>query len=206
MPPTRYNADEVTRRIERLQETYEEVHVERERDEPMGTFTDLREYAEDGYIGGAYAWVVRKPAQAHELTESMPDDAFGDQERVLLGMGRGSNHWGPAGGGLEGFDPDEPGSGETFEEAAVREVEEETGVQCEVQGPVTVDRLVVEDPDGEDEVHLGYVIFGGQYVGGSIDVQPGELNGAAWFSELPTELHPNLEFWPGYWEARRADS
>ncbi|WP_435317678.1 NUDIX domain-containing protein [Haloarchaeobius sp. TZWSO28] len=201
MPPARYNADEVTRRIERLQETYEEVHVERKREGAMGEFDDLCGYAREGYIGGAYAWVVRKPEQAHELTESMPDDAFGDQERVLLGMGRGSNHWGPAGGGLEGFDPDEPGSGEMFEEAAVREVREETGVECEVHGPVTVDRLVVADPEGEDEVHLAYVIFGGRYTGGSIDVQPGELNGAAWFADLPAEIHPNVEFWPEYWTA-----
>ncbi|WP_267642679.1 NUDIX hydrolase [Haloarchaeobius amylolyticus] len=206
MPPTRYNADEVTRRIERLREAYEVVRVERRRDEPVETFADLRGYAEDGYIGGAYVWVVREPEQAHDLTESMPDDAFGDEDRVLLGMGRGSNHWGPAGGGLEGFDPADPGSGETYEDAAVREVAEETGVECEVHGPVTVDRLVVEDPDGADEVHLAYVVFGGRYAGGSIDVQPGELNGAAWFSELPSELHPNLDFWPEYWADRGEDA
>jgi len=37
-------------------------------------FVDLRDFARDGYTGGGYAWVVRRPEQAIDLTESMPDE------------------------------------------------------------------------------------------------------------------------------------
>ncbi|WP_435360823.1 NUDIX domain-containing protein [Haloarchaeobius sp. DFWS5] len=201
MPP-QHNADEVQRRIDRLRDEYDEVMVTPDRDEPLEDFASLRDYAEDGYIGGAYCIAVRRPEQEHDLTESMPDDAHGVHDHCLLAKGRGSDQWGPPGGGLEGFDPAEPGTGETYEEAAVREVEEETNVQCEIRDDsrVNVYHLVVEDSKSAAEVHLAYVVFEASYVGGHIEIQPGELNGAAWFAELPAARHPSLQRCAAWWQ------
>lgn len=87
---------------------------------PADEFSESVALAEAGYMGGGYVLAVREPARAAPLTESMPDDATQDHDRLLLAMGRGGDEWGPPGGGRE--------AGDTYEEAAVREVREETGV------------------------------------------------------------------------------
>lgn len=170
------NRETIERRCDRLLEEYEpvEFHEEETTIDPE-EFADLREIAEEGYLGGGYAWVVREPEQAAELTPSMPDD-LDETERVLLIMGRGSNRWGVAGGGRE--------ADETFEEAAVREVAEETGVDCEITDCfLLVHRISRPENEGNDEVHLLYAFFDAEYAGGHVEIQPGELNGAAWFAD-----------------------
>ena len=181
------NRETVERRRDRLLEEYDPVEFhESSTSMDQAEFADLRETTRGGYLGGGYAWVVREPEQAAELTPSMPDD-LDEEERVLMIMGRGSNRWGVAGGGRE--------SGETFEEAAVREVVEETGVDCEITDCFLLAHEIFrsEEP-ADDEVHLLYVFFDAAYTGGHVEIQPGELNGATWFAEPPERMHPANQF------------
>jgi len=72
--------------------------------------------------------------------------------RVLLfrfvfekGALKGEDYWATPGGGLE--------EGETFEQAAIRELREETGIQAESVGPQVGQReFVIQLPDGEHVV------------------------------------------------------
>ncbi|WP_415382872.1 NUDIX hydrolase [Halosimplex sp. TS25] len=206
MPSAHVNRETVERRMERLRDDYGPVSVEEVHEEvPPERFERLREGSRRGYIGGAYAWVVREPNQAADLTESMPD-SVDDGRRVLMILGRGSTRWGLAGGGREDGEVDrretsEKASGgsrehgETYEEAAVREVREETGVDCEITDCFLFRRFRTDSAGDHDErLHALYVFFDADYAGGHIAVQPGELNGAAWFAQAPARLHPANEF------------
>lgn len=128
-------------------------------------------------------------------TESMPDN-LDERRRVLLALGRGGHRWGPAGGGRE--------DDETYEEAAVREVREETSVSCSVTDVVGAARWVAACDDGREErVHTLFVVFEGRYEGGHVAIQPGELDGAAWWRELPANLHPLAEGFAADWDGGR---
>jgi 8-oxo-dGTP diphosphatase len=189
------NREAVERRLGRLQDRWDEFPVEREVETvPAEQFDPFLADAREGYTGGGYVWAVREPGQAAPLSESMPETATQDDDRVLLVLGRGQDWWAPAGGGRE--------DGETYEEAAVREVREETSVDVEVTGVAAAERFESSpEDDREVTVHTLFVVFEGRYEGGSVAIQPGELNGAAWFRELPANLHPVAEplaaDWPG---------
>ncbi|WP_436923667.1 NUDIX hydrolase [Halosimplex amylolyticum] len=187
MPSTHVNREAVERRMERLRDDYGDVPVEAVEEEvPPEQFEELREVAESGYTGGAYAWVVREPEQTAALTESMPS-GIEDGRRVLMILGRGGTRWGLAGGGRE--------DGETYEEAAVREVREETNVDCEITDCFLFRRIRTDSAgDHGERLHTLYVFFDADYAGGHVAIQPGELNGAAWFAEAPARLHPANEF------------
>lgn len=193
------NRETIERRKERLLEEYDgvEVHTGPERMEPE-EFDEFREIARDGYLGGGYCWVVREPEQAAPLTPSMPDD-IDEKRRALMIQSRGSTRWGLAGGGRE--------EGETFEEAAVREVREETSVDCEVTDCFLIaHRILRPTNDADDRVHLLYAFFDAAYAGGHVEIQPGELNGAAWFAEPPERMHPENQFRADdFWEAYAAE-
>ncbi|MFB6139598.1 MAG: NUDIX domain-containing protein [Halosimplex sp.] len=227
MPSEHVNRETVERRMERLREEYDDPYVEEVHQEaaPPDRFEDLREVARDGYTGGAYCWVVREPDQTAPLTESMPD-GIEDERSVLMILGRGGSEWGLAGGGREHgeVDPRETSNqasggsrehGETYEEAAVREVREETSVDCEVTDCFLLRRVRTDSAGEHDErLHALYVFFDAAYVDGHIAIQPGELDGAAWFAEPPGRMLPANEFraddfWDdyeaadplgGYWE------
>lgn len=186
------NREDVLRRKRRLLEEYGETPVEERAPDgedvweiPPEEFEDFLGYAREGYVGGGYVWVVRHPEDVPELTESMPDDAREDREHALMILGRGDGppEWGLPGGGREGE--------ETYEEAAVREVREETSVECEITDLFLLRHVpVVSSGDHDERIHHLSAFFDGRYLGGSIAIQPGELNGAAWFSELPERLMP----------------
>lgn len=185
--PEEINRETVERRRDRLREAYPGVTVHHETETvDDDLFAELREISRDGYTGGGYAWVVRDPEDAAALTESMPD-AVDEGQRVLMILGRGGTAWGLPGGGRE--------EGERYEEAAVREVREETGVDCEITDCFLVcHRVTVSDGDHDDRLHTLWSFFDADYADGSIAIQPGELNGAAWFVEPPARMFPENEF------------
>lgn len=186
------NREEVERRLARLREEYGDVPVREEREEvPVDLFPELRELATAGYTGGGYVWVVREPPETAPLSDSIPAD-IEERERVLMILSRGSNRWGLPGGGRE--------CGESYAEAAVREVHEETGIDCSVVEPFLVRRRVsVSKGDEDQRLHTLWVFFDGRYEGGTIRIQAGELNGAAWFAEPPARMHPENEFRAADW-------
>lgn len=181
------NRETVQRRRERIAEEYDDVTVREERETVASDlFSELQDTSLDGYTGGGYAWVVRDPDDTAPLTESMPAE-IDDGRRVLMILGRGGNRWGLPGGGRE--------DGEYYEEAAVREVREETSVDCEITDCfLLVHRVTVSEGDNDDRLHTLWVFFDGAYADGSISIQPGELNGAAWFERPPASMHPENEF------------
>jgi len=185
------NRADVESRKERLLAEYGDVPVRDEREEvPPELFPELRALAEEGYTGGSYVWVMRPPAAAPP-SESMPDDVD-ERERVLLVLGRGSTRWSLPGGGRE--------CGESYEEAAVREVHEETGIECEISEPFLISRRVtVAEREYDERLHTLWVFFDGHCAGGNIHVQASELNGAAWFAEPPDRLHPECAFRAADW-------
>lgn len=196
MSPTHRNRDAVLERKERLLGEYDDVRVHEERevvDEDL--FAELRKMCEDGYTGGGYAWVVRDPERTAPLTESMPDD-IQEARAVLMILGRGGERWGLPGGGRE--------ADETYEMAAVREVREETDIGCTVDDLFLLRHLVTTSTgDREERLHTLWVFFDAVYQDGSIAIQPGELNGAAWFERPPGSLLPENElrasdFWTDF--------
>lgn len=177
------HADEITDRIHQLCERWDDPPIETWQQDARD-YESLRTTVEAGYLGGAYAWVVRDPADTPELTASMPAWAASDDPHVLMILGRGATDWGLPGGGRE--------TGESFEEAAVREVDEEVGIDCELTACFLLRRVVCTNPDGEREpIHFLQVFFDAGYRGGTVTVQGGELNGAAWFETPPPEIGMN---------------
>ena len=183
MAPEHLNRDTVQDRLDRLDEEYGVQYLEEEmvRFDPDGFPEEIR-MSRDGYDGSSYVWVVRSPEQAAPLTESMPDHTGNDRDRVLMILGRGGDRWGIPGGGREGD--------ETYEEGALREVREETTVECRITGLWGVRHEQRTAPGFDELLHNLRVVFDGRYENGHIAVQPGELDGAAWLAERPRKLHP----------------
>lgn len=180
MDGTAANQDEVNHLIEQLQETYTNVPVETNKQVvPADELDDILADHQGDYIGSAYAWVVRTPKAAASVSESFRLDP-GDSNRVLFLLPRASDLWGLPGGGKEGD--------ESFEEAVIREVREETGIRCEVTRLWLLRRLewVSHDERDDRSTYSVQVFFDAEYTGGHIGIQPGEANGAAWFAKLPS--------------------
>lgn len=182
MSETVINEPFVEMQKDRLQAEYRDVSVEHGTVEvPPAEFPEYVQNAHDGYVGSAYAWVVRQSEQAGERSESYAG-AEENRERALMILPRGESEWGVPGGGLEGE--------ESFEAAAHREVREETGVDCEITGLWHLNHLRWRSEDRDDDrvTHTLHVFFDADYVTGQITVQEAEVNGAAWFAEPPARL------------------
>lgn len=173
------NLEENERRRDRLFDQYGEAPVrEVYKSPPPDEFEEWAETSKAGYIGSAYAFVRRPAEQFADLTESYEVDGE-EQERVLLILGRGNSDWGVPGGGQE--------SDETYEATVHREVAEEVGIEISLTGISHV-RREISTADGFDErLHALRVFFDAEYEGGAIEIQPGELSGAAWFATPPTD-------------------
>lgn len=181
------NEREVERRKERLLSAHDDgvAVVEERTNVPTDAFPELIEGSEDGYIGAAYVWVVRQPGEAVPLSDSMPAEAIDDRKRVLMILGHDGEAWGLPGGGRE--------IGETFEETAVREVREETGIECAATDLFLLRHRVTTAEGFAERLHTLWVFFDGVYETGTIAIQASELNGAAWFAEPPERMRPENE-------------
>ena len=111
-------------------------------------------------LGGAGVWVT--------------DDA-GD---VLLVRNEGDDGWTDPGGSVE--------VGETYEDAAIREVREETGIECELTGLCEVHVIEHRNTETDEPVVFeAIVIFDGDYVDGEPRPREGEIAEVDWFSRPP---------------------
>jgi 8-oxo-dGTP diphosphatase len=183
---THLNRETVQARLSRLEAEYGVAYREDETVEvDPRAFPEEVSLSRNGYDGSSYVWIVRPPSEASPLTESMPDDAGNDRDRVLMILGRGGDRWGVPGGGREGD--------ETYEEGAVREVREETGIDCEITDLFGVRHERRTAPGHDEVLHNLRVLFEGRYEGGHIAIQPGELDGAAWLARKPQQVHPLAE-------------
>lgn len=97
-------------------------------------------------------------------------------DRVLL-IKRGGEPfkgtWAPPGGGVE--------LGETVYEAGKREVLEETGIECEIDGVQEIDDQIYLDADGNVEVHTVIIRLLARYAGGE-PAANSDAADAGWFA------------------------
>ncbi len=169
---TRRSVDE---HVDRLRATYGDAPVvEETKRVPSARFRSLARVALDGYLNGAAAFVR-------------------DDGRLLPHRPVDSDRWTAPGGGWE--------DGETFVETAVREVREETGIDCDVTGLrfVWLVRYVAGEEEssknelaGEraDAVWQLNVFFEGRYVDGDPVAEDEEVADVGWFESVPESVPP----------------
>lgn len=184
---TEINREAINRRRDRLFEQFGEAPVVARQKRPdWETFTEWRDQSRAGYVGSAYALVRRGPEQLAPLTESASVDGP-ERERTLLVLGRGATAWGVPGGGHE--------NDERYTETVRRETREETGIEIEPTDLAWLRHEITAHEESDDRLHVLRAFFHARYADGSIDVQPGEVVGAAWFADppAPDRLLPETE-------------
>lgn len=129
-------------------------------DIPEVRFDDMAGVARDGYLDGGAAFV------SHE-------------GRLLLQRRADTGEWGVPGGGWE--------DGETFAETAMREVREETAVDCRVTGLRVLHHQRWGAVDREETIHSLGVFFEAQYVAGDSAPVDDEVDAVEWVETLPDE-------------------
>lgn len=168
---------EVDQRIRRLSNEYNDfsIHEERVTNEP-DFFEHGREMAREGWVGDAGAWV----------TDSV--------DRVLLIRHQGSpDRWGTPGGGHE--------PGETMEGTALREVREETGIECSITGVLFARRkTIVHESDPDQRLYMLTVEFEADYESGEVTIGDEDILEAKWFAESPEAVHDFIEGKVVEWE------
>lgn len=97
-------------------------------------------------------------------------------DRVLL-IQRGGEPfkgtWAPPGGGVD--------LGETVYDAGKREVLEETGIECEIEGVQEIDDQIYLDSEGKVEVHTVIIRLLARYIGGEMKADSDAAD-AGWFT------------------------
>lgn len=157
------------RRVEAYLETLREEYGPFERVEstwPLSSagYEATVERHEAGTVGGAGVWITN------------------DDGEVLLVRQEGESGWSEPAGKVE--------PGETLAEAACREVREETGVECTIEGVLlvqVVETTCADDPE-RPAVHRLIVTFEGSYVAGDPEPEEGEIAEVEWWADHPDEL------------------
>jgi ADP-ribose pyrophosphatase YjhB (NUDIX family) len=122
-----------------------------------------------------------------------------DQGRILMIRRTDNKYWSIPGGGME--------PGESIREAAIREVEEETGVNCEINGLVGIysnPRHVAAYDDGEVRQEFS-ICLAGRLLGGSLQTS-NESSEVRFISaaDIPAyEVHPSIRLRINHYLERR---
>jgi ADP-ribose pyrophosphatase YjhB (NUDIX family) len=195
MEPPVPDREWVRRRTADLRESFgefpvDESELEDPHEVPADHFLALAGAEWGPYLGRAGVRLRRPPESWPAPSDSMPEAARAEEDRLLLIRTRSEQCWNYPGGGLE--------PGETYPEAARRELREETGIEGRITGIAGVEHWVAvpDEPVPEadlDAVHVLNVVFEGEYEGGQLRPQPAEIAGACWFRELPGALHEDVE-------------
>jgi ADP-ribose pyrophosphatase YjhB (NUDIX family) len=128
-----------------------------------------------------------KPDPARLRRVGVDAVVFDDRGRILLQCRADFRTWGLPGGSME--------VGETFEQAATREVKEESGYDVVVERLVGIysdpDDTTVTYPDG-NVVHYVSVVLACRLIGGQKRIDPEETRDAQFFDpdQLPADLLP----------------
>ena len=112
-----------------------------------------------------------------------------DADRILLcrlseEVPRWEGYWTLPGGGLD--------FGESPEEAAIREVEEETGLRIEIKSLATIDTLY--DTSGSEDFHGIRIVYHAEVIGGQLRHEAsGSTDRCEWHPLHPTPDIPLVE-------------
>lgn len=162
MSVTTDSRDRVRRARARLAETDDFRCVEVSWDVTAATYERERDRFDRQALGGAGVWLTR------------------DDGAVLLARNEGDVGWADPGGKRE--------AGETYAEAAKREVREETGVDCRLTGIREFHEIEHHPPDDSPPIVEAIVIFDGEYVDGTPRARPGEIAAVEWFTAPPERV------------------
>jgi 8-oxo-dGTP diphosphatase len=116
-----------------------------------------------------------------DVTYVLLFDESGEQILVVKNKGTESSYFTLPGGAVE--------QGETLEEAAKREVKEETGLDVELDGIFSVNEAFFEDRGH----HAVFFVFRGKIVGGEIQIlMPEEIEEIKWMKAEEAEQYVHL--------------
>lgn len=129
-------------------------------------FDDMARVAPDGYLHGGAAFVV---AEGNLLLQRRAD----------------TGEWGVPGGGWE--------DGETFAETAVREVREETGIECSVVGLRVHHHQRWVAAERDETIHSLGAFFEADYLDGTLRATDDDVDEVGWFTSLPADVATVVE-------------
>ena len=151
--------------LDRLETTYGPFDVHEDRYEvPTDRYEAIRERFEGGSIGYAGVWVTNADGE------------------VLLIDEAGRDGWSEPTGKHQ--------AGERLEETALREVGEETGVECEITGVALAHVVEMADADSPERPSIVQLVlaFAGTHVAGTPRPREEHISDVRWWREHPETL------------------